>query len=730
MGGDQVKDIEIMKQRTLARSRDQSANDDYRNMLYGRALFEESAPYTHNQRRALMDKHLFGGYPIDVDDDELIVGRYCDEHPLTDEERALAEKAREYIRASGKLAGTYTAFTGHRVIDYELLLNEGIESILERVEKYKSEIDYSKPGDACRYAFYDSVETSLNAFVVFCGRARETLTEKACAEKDPVRKQELLKMAANFDNAPLKPCQHFYEAVQIMWFMQLALCLAGDITLTGRFDNYMYPFYKKDKEAGIIDDEFAFGIICQLYMKHNEIYDAWPATIMVGGVNRDGDPVWNELSYMCIEAIPVTGLVNPSVNVSYNTSMPEGLMDRCLEIISNGYTRPAFFNDDVIQAGLQAAGMTESDSRYYINSTCVEITPVGLSNVQVATPYINLNKAYEYIFGGGKKLYGAECVVKPEIPIDLNSLDSFDTFKDLTKKVVRGIIRGNLEDTCRYLNQFSEYCASPLSSAFIGDCLEKGLDSGNGGARYSYVYPCFPGFLNLVDALAAVKHAVYEEKLMDLNQFGKVLKENFEGNERIRQYLINRCPKIGNGIDEVDQIGVEMYDLIRDELKKYTTSVGASFHPSYFAWIQHGRLGRLAAATPDGRCCGMALSESLGAVQGMDRHGPTGVMRSIEKIDQKYGIGGIATNMRFSKKMMAGKEGRDAVKSYIKTFMAHKCFEIQFNVVDQADLIEAKKNPEKYRTLMVRVAGYSDYFVNLSEEIQDEIISRNEHSAV
>ena len=198
----------------------------------------------------------------------------------------------------------------------------------------------------------------------------------------------------------------------------------------------------------------------------------------------------------------------------------------------------------------------------------------------------------------------------------------------------------------------------------------------------------------------------------------------------MRQYLINRCPKIGNGIDEVDKIGVDLYELIRHELKNYTTSVGATFHPSYFAWIQHGMLGKVAAAGPDGRKQGEALSECLGSVQGMDKNGPTGILRSIEKIDQKYGIGGIATNLRLTKKLMNSEEGREAVKNYIKSFMDRDCFELQFNVVDQADLLDAQIHPEKHRSLLVRVAGYSDYFVNLTPESQNEIIKRSEHSNV
>ncbi len=721
---------EEWKARAYARGQQISRSEDIKLCITGKALFDEKPPYAHNVRRAMIDRALFSEYPIEIDDDELIIGRFAMPRVLTDEERSCADEARRYLRASDKLAGTSTAFTGHRAIDYEKLLHVGIRAILAEVAEKRAAIDFSHSEDAAKEAFYESVEISLGGFAQFCARAREALAEKAVATADPARREMLRRMAANFERAPMQPCEHFHEALQIMWFMQFSLCLMGDISLTGRFDHYMYPFYQKDIESGVLTPEFAFSLIEQLYLKHNEIYDTWPAAVMVGGVDRDGTPVWNELSEMCIEAIRTTGLINPSVNVSYTPDMPDSLMDKSLAIIAEGYTRPAFFNDRIIQEGLRAAGLDARDSRYYINSTCVEITPIAASNVQVATPYINLNKAYEYIFNGGKAIFGDACRVKPEIQFQLSDLQTFEDFKELASRVVRGVIRANLEDTVKRLYAFSQYCASPLASAFIDDCLARGKDSGAGGAKYSCVYPCFPGFLNLVDALQAVKTAVYDQKTMTLPEMGDLLRTNFAGNERMRQFLLNRCPKIGNGIDEVDRIGVEMYELIRDELKHYSTSVDATFHPSYFAWIMHGLLGKVAAATPDGRKAGEALSESLGAVQGMDRNGPTGILRSIEKIDQKYGIGGIATNLRFTKKLMQSAEGRAAVKNYIKTFMARGSFEVQFNVVDQKDLLDAQEHPEKHRTLMVRVAGYSDYFVNLSGEIQNEIIKRSEHAAI
>ena len=703
-----------------------SIRRDYTMMEYltGLALTGSAPDWAHNLRRARIDCAFFDHSFIEIDPEERIVGRHPTAYTLTPEQEELAKLARQYRRLSGPLAGLDTAFTGHRVVDYETLINRGVGALLSDIDGYQSQIDYSQPDAAGREAFYLSVRMSLEGFVRFAARVRETLLAMAGTSPEP-RRSELLSMAALFGHAPMEPCRTFREAVQMMWLLEYSLCALGDISLTGRLDNYLWPFYQKDLERGLITRQEAYELICEIYVKHNDIYGTWPASIMVGGLDRSGSPVWNDLSDMCLDAIGDTGLVNPSVNICWTEHVPDRAMQKALLLLSQGYSRPAFFNDRVIREGLRLAGVSEEDSRYYIHSTCVEITPIAASNIQVATPYINLTKAFEYVLGEGRPLFGASYDVG-EWSVPLSSLDTYDKFRRAVFDLMARILHSELRRVTRNLYAPAHYASSPLASAFINDCLARGRDSGAGGARYSFVYPCFPGFLNVVDSLAAVRQAVYEEKVVTLSELRDQLQSDFS-QDRIRQYLVNRCPKIGNDIPSVDQIGVEVYEFIRSELKKHTTCVGATFHPSFFAWIQHGYFGRVAAASPDGRRQGAALSESLGAVQGRDLHGPMALVRSISHIDQKYGIGGIATNLRFTRRMMSEQAGRDAVKSFIEYFMDQNCFEIQLNVVDQSVLLDAKAHPENHRDLMVRVAGYSDYFVDLIPEIQDEIIRRNEH---
>ena len=719
---------------------------DERQYLFCRGFLETHGEDIHNLRRAKMDAYMFDRYTVEVSDFDLLIGRYSLNFTTTEDMRGEISRAQDIMAAVGQYqSGAKTASTGHRVIDYELLLHEGVEGVLERVRKAHAALDPYASDRLERDITYRSMELSLSALIRFGYRTADTLASLAAETEDRERRAQLETLAALFRRVPAKPAQTFYEAIQSMWFVQFALALIDDVTLTGHPDRYLYPYYQADLAAGRITRDFAMQLIEQLYFKHNELYDSWPASLMVGGVDRDGKPVWNELTYMCIEAIRTTGLINPSVSVCYTEDMPEDLLRLCMEIIAEGYTRPAIFNDRVIQRGLRNAGVTEEDARDYIHSTCVEITPIAAANILVATPYVNLCKAFEYILYEKQKPYtvGVLQNVGPgwggveqnphllhDVDFKLSALDTWEKFLALFKKVMAEIIASHIAGVFRITELRRRYTASPLASAFLNDCITRGMDAAVGGARYNFCYPNFPGIINLIDSLAAIRQTVYEEHRMTLCDMAKLCRTNFEGMEAMRQYLINRVPKFGNDDDTVDALGVEIYNFIDSEVRKYVSPIGGTAHPSYFAYVVHGQMGYITDATPDGRLAGHALSEHLGAVGGMDKNGPTAVMHSIAKLDQSKGIGGIATNYRFAKNFITAPNGNAAVCSFVRTFMENDCFEIQFNVIDKKDLLDAREHPENYRTLLVRVAGYSDYFVNLAENVKDEVIARTENGAV
>ena len=664
----------------------------------------------HELIRSGVDVAILDGTPAIIDEDDLIAGRL----DFTPKDDAEAEELIKKCSGMG-ISGTRTHATTHRALDYEKLLKKGINGILEEIYKYQEEIDFKDPDCAEKRVFYKACVDDLKAALRFQKRYYDEATRLYESETNPLRKKELYDMANALKVVPANPATTFREAIQSVWLLQVMLFDIEEAIQPGRPDNYLYPYYKNDIEKGIITDEEVFSLIEDWYFRLDNFYGIKRravTSLMVGGRNKEGKPVWNELSYMFVRAIETTGLINPSVAVAYNEFMPDDLLELCLDIIGKGYTKPSIFNDDIIIKGLTDAGVEKEDANYYIHSTCVEITPIGNSNIRVASPYININKSFEQLFNA-----------------DIESIDTFDKFYCALKSIIKDILKTEISVLQDLLLKIKRYGSLPLASCFVNDCLAKGKDCASGGSKYNFVYPCFPGFINFADSVLAVKKAVYEEKLLTLKELAEALKNNFDAEERLLAYLVNKCPKFGNDNDEVDLYAKDIFNFLKEELAKFGNCIpNATFHPSYFSYLHHGILGAECAATPDGRKKGEALSECLGAVQGMDKNGPVALMHSVSKIPQHYGIGGIATNIRFGKKLM--KDNIKEVKAFVKEFMRKGNFEIQFNVIDQDTLIDAQRHPEKYRTLMVRVAGYSDYFINLPLNIQQEIMKRMEHGDI
>lgn len=725
-----MKRTDELRERTLYNSLNK--NRELSELLRYRGLLENESESVHNVKRAKVIRYFLTNYPVEINEGELLIGRHATGR-LDEAQKEELMVARDYIKRADMLYGAAPASTGHRVIDYEKVLREGVCGILEDVGRKEKEIVHTNPDAARRTHFYAACRISLEGLLQFAAHYRDALAEKSSSEKEPLRKAEYVRLTDIFSRIPFHPARDFYEALQCVWFMQLALSISDDTSLSGRPDQYLYSFYLKGITDGSLTREFAMELIEGYYLKINEIYDSWPGSLIVGGVDRAGNPVYNELTEMFINAIASVKLVNPSVAICYNEYMPEALLMKCVEVLAQGYARPSIFNDRIVIDGLLYAGMRPEDARSYIHSTCVEMTSIGCSNIQVATPYINTIKGIELLLNDDMEMNGQPDnfhSFNPGIHIELASLTTFNDFLVGYLKILAGMIQKAVIWANEYVYKLVHYASCPLTSCFTNDCIEKGMDTAEGGARYNFVYPCFPGFSSTVDALNAVREVVYERKMAQLGELKQILETNYSGEELFRQYLINRCPKYGNDLEQADELAMTLYNHIRDCLKQYRNCLGGSYHPSYFAYIVHGIFGRRTAATADGRLCGEALSECIGPVQGMDRKGPTAVLNSIAKLEHKYGIGGIATNFRFGKAMMDSPEGKQAVANFIREFMRKGGFEIQLNVIDQKTLIDAKDNPEKYRTLIVRVAGYSDYFINLDPVIQDEIIKRTEHGQI
>ncbi|MBO5898168.1 MAG: hypothetical protein J6R04_04075, partial [Clostridia bacterium] len=525
---------------------------------------------------------------------------------------------------------------------------------------------------------------------------------------------ELAEIARICRAVPRKPATTFYEAVQSAHFITYAVsmdpsfCFDQQFQL-GRPDRYLWRFYKADIESGAITRERAQLLLDCLGIQINcRVISGLSSGYMVGGRDENGCVVANELTEMCMRVIDDIRLVYPSVGLCYTPDMPRHYLDVACEILSHGRSHPAIFNDDVIAAGLQSYGVPAEDAHDYIHSTCVEITPLGASNVWVACPYTNM----------------------AQLLLDTMA-DEHESYEALYAALVHrldGLIKANFE---RY-DGFRRYRAeqgnmAPLLSCLVHDCLELGLDIEQGGARYNWIMPSFVGMANLVDSLYAVKHTVYDTRALTLTELRDILDRNFEGEEALRLRLLGELPKYGNDIDEIDAMFGQLTAHIVAECKRYTPCLsGARLVPSVFCWVMHERFGRATGATPDGRLAGFPLGDGSGPCQGREMRGPTASILSSTKWDHHELIGGVAVNMKFSKASL-GATSLETMASLVRVFMERGGFEMQINVVDRALLEKAREHPEQYRDLVVRIGGYSDYFTRLSPEMQAEVILRTEH---
>ena len=527
-------------------------------------------------------------------------------------------------------------------------------------------------------------------------------------------RKELLEIAEICRKVPANPAESFHEAVQSVHFITLALSLSPFIPCFQQFqlghpDRYLLPYYEKDIASGKLTKEYAQLILdCLGVQINNRVPSGLSSGYMVGGRDRNGNIVANDLTLMGMQVVDNIRLVYPAVGLCYTNDMPDLYLEKACEILSHGCSHPAIFGDDTISEGLKLYGLSDEESRDYIHSTCVEITPTASSHAWVASPYINM----------AQKL----------LDVLAHDFDDFDSLKSEFFANLSADIayQADVYTKCRQLR--AEHSVNPFLSCFVNDCLARGIDIEQGGARYNWIMPSFVGMGNLVDSLNAVKELVFDKKELTLREFREILDRNFEGFESLRLRILNKLPKYGNDIDEADLLYGEISSFLVTECKKHKSiHSGGDFIPSVFCWEMHERFGKVTGATPDGRPSGFPLGDGSGPCQGREKNGPTASILSSTKWSHKELIGGVAVNMKFGKKNFDG-ESAQKLLALIKTYIARGGFELQINVVDSETLEKARQAPENYRDLVVRIGGYSDYFVKLSPEMQAEVILRTCHN--
>ena len=787
-------------------------------------------------RRAEAFAHILRHIPIIIRDEELIVGsstiapRGCQTYPEfsyqwledeldTVETRSadpfyIAEETKQELRevhkywkgkTTSELATSYMApeaikaiehniFTpgnyfyngvGHVTVKYEEVLAIGYEGIMAKAQ---AELDRCQVGDgdyARRSHFLNAVILSCQAVMEYAQRYA-ALAEKMAAEcSDPVRRNELEVIALNCSRVPAKGAGSFYEACQSFWFVQQLIQLesSGHSISPGRFDQYMYPYYKKDLENGNITREFAQELMDCIWVKLNDLNKCRDAAsaegfagyslfqnLIAGGQNKDGEDVTNDLSIMCIQASMHVHLPQPSLSVRVWNGSPHEFLIKAAELTRTGIGLPAYYNDEVIIPALQNRGLSLEDAREYNIIGCVEPQKAGKTDGWHDAAFFNMCRPLELVFSNGMDK-GEQVGIATG---DVTEMTTFEEFYDAYKKQMDYFISLLVNADNAIDVAHAERCPLPFLSCMVDDCIKRGISVQEGGAVYNFTGPQGFGIANMADSLYAVRQLVYRDKKVSMEEYKEALLWNYGKGidsetaadmtasilkEMERQgraidesavksvletvmtmklsedqkarfeeihHMIDEVPKFGNDIPEVDYFARDVAYTYTRPLQNYKNPRGGQFQAGLYPVSANVPLGGQTGATPDGRYAHTPVADGVSPSAGKDVNGPTATANSVARLDHFIVSNGTLFNQKFHPSALAGREGLEKFTALIRSYFDQKGMHMQFNVVDRDTLLDAQKNPEKYKHLVVRVAGYSALFTTLSRSLQDDIIRRTE----
>ena len=787
-------------------------------------------------RRAKAFAHILHNIPIIIRDNELIVGsstiaprgcqtfpefsyewleaeldtvatRTADPFEIAEETKAELKEADKYWKGktTSELATSYMApeaikaiehniFTpgnyfyngvGHVTVKYWEVLETGFEGIMEKAQK---ELDGCSVGDgnyARKSHFLEAVILSCKAVIDYAGRYAKLAQEMAAQTSDPVRKQELFVIAENCSRVPAKGAQNFYEACQSFWFVQQLLQMesSGHSISPGRFDQYMYPYYKKDMEAGTITREFAQELMDCIWVKLNDLNKCRDAAsaegfagyslfqnLIAGGQNKEGEDVTNDLSVMCIQASMHVHLPAPSLSVRVWNGSPHEFLIKAAELTRTGIGLPAYYNDEVIIPALQNRGLSLEDAREYNIIGCVEPQKAGKTEGWHDAAFFNMCRPLELVFSNG--MDKGEMVGIPTG--DVTHMKTFDEFFDAYKKQMEYCISLLVNADNAIDVAHAERCPLPFLSCMIDDCLKEGKSVQEGGAVYNFTGPQGFGIANMADGLFAIRKLVYEDKKVSMKELKEALAWNYDkgldaqsagdmtemimkamqkagrnvdastaegllktfmgmkpGEQKTQRFkeihdMIDEVPKFGNDIPEVDYFAREVAYTYSKPLQKYNNPRGGKFQAGLYPVSANVPLGGQTGATPDGRYAHTPVADGVSPSAGKDVKGPTAAATSVSRLDHFIVSNGTLFNQKFHPSALSGREGLEKFVALIRGYFDQKGMHMQFNVVDRQTLLDAQEHPEKYKHLVVRVAGYSALFTTLSRSLQDDIIRRTE----
>ena len=674
---------------------------------------------------------------------------------------------------------------GHVTVKYEEVLAIGYKGI---IDKAQAELDRCQVGDGNyvkKSHFLKAVILSCQAVIEYAERYAELASQMAAECTDPARKQELLQISQNCSRVPANGATSFYEACQSFWFVQQLLQVesSGHSISPGRFDQYRYPYYKADLDKGIITRESAQELLDCIWVKLNDlnkVRDAASAegfagyslfqNLIVGGQDKDGNDVTNDLSVMCILASMHVHLPMPSLSIRVWNGSPHELLIKAAELTRTGIGLPAYYNDEVIIPALLNRGLTLADAREYNIIGCVEPQKAGKTDGWHDAAFFNMCRPLELVFSNGMdkgELVGIQTG-------DVTKMTTFEEFYDAYKKQMEYCISLLVNADNAIDVAHAERVPLPFESCMVDDCISRGLSVQEGGAIYNFTGPQGFGIANMADSLYAIRKLVYEDKKVSMEEYKEALAWNYDKGldeqsvkdisemilkgmqdggmnvtedtakavlttvmrlkpteEQLRRFteihhMIDEVPKYGNAIDDVDYFARDVAYTYTRPMQKYHNPRGGQYQAGLYPVSANVPLGGQTGATPDGRYAHTPVADGVSPSAGKDVKGPTAAATSVSRLDHFIVSNGTLFNQKFHPSALAGREGLEKFVSLIQTFFDQKGMHMQFNVVDRETLLDAQKHPEKYSHLVVRVAGYSALFTTLSRSLQDDIIRRTE----
>jgi formate C-acetyltransferase len=645
-------------------------------------------------------------------------------------------------------AGVFTEFMeqrapGHTVLDGKIY-RKGLLDVQTQIREAQAALDYLNDPQA--YAKHEELEAmgiTAQASIRFAERHAETARAVVHEETDPRRRAELEKIAEVCSHVPAHAPRDFWEALQTYWFVHLGVITelnTWDAFNPGRLDQHLLPFYRQGLKDGTLSEGFARELLQCFWIKFNN-QPAPPkvgvtaaesgtytdfALINVGGCRPDGSDAVNELSYLILDVVEEMRLLQPSSCIQVSKRNPDAFVKRAARIIRTGFGQPSIFNTDAIVQELVRQGKSVVDAREGGASGCVEVGAFGKENYNL-TGYFNMPKVLEItLHNGVDPRSGRRIGIETGDPQTLESFDSLLTaYRRQLDYFVTTKVRGNSVIERLY----AAYLPAPFLSLLIDDCIQKGMDYHDGGARYNTSYIQGVGLGTATDSMVALKHHVFDRGTVGLGEFLRALERDFAGHETLRQTLLHRTPKYGNDDDTADDVMKLLFEAYFSAVDGRKNTKGGTYHINLLPTTVHVYFGSVTGATPDGRRAGEPLSEGVSPVQGADRRGPTAVLRSVAKMDHVR-TGGTLLNQKLTPRLLEGEEGLDGLVHLVRSYFKLDGHHLQFNVVDAATLRAAQAHPEQHRDLIVRVAGYSDYFCDLGKDLQDEIIARTEHASL